>query len=47
LFLIVRFSAALWLVNLFWFKGRYANELRVTVERISQDIKYAITRRLW
>ena len=46
LFLIAIFLAALWLGDLFLFKGRYANELRVAVERMSQDINYAVTRKL-
>ncbi len=42
--LLVFISAALWLGDLFFFKGRYANELRVTVERMSHNVRYEITR---
>jgi hypothetical protein len=44
--LVVFVSIALWLGDLFFFKGRYTNELIVTVQSMSQNIRYAITRRL-
>jgi hypothetical protein len=43
---VIFFTIVLWLGDLFFFKGRYANELRVTVETMGHNIKYQITRRM-
>ena len=42
--LVIFVSFALWLGDLFFFKGRYAHELRVTIERMSHSVKYQATR---
>jgi hypothetical protein len=44
LFLLIFILIALWIGDLFLFKGRHANELRVTVERMSLNVRYEIRR---
>ena len=44
--LVIFVSVALWLGDLFFFNGRYANELRVSIERMSYNIKHEIRRRI-
>jgi hypothetical protein len=42
--LLIFVLVVLWMGDLFLFKGRHANELRVTVERMSHNLRYEIRR---
>jgi hypothetical protein len=45
-YLIIFSLVALWLGDLFFFNGRYANELRLSIEKMSQDVNYEARRLL-
>jgi hypothetical protein len=42
--LVIFVSVALWIGDLFFFKGRHANELRVTIEKMSLNVRHEIRR---
>ena len=41
--LLLFISVTLWLGDMY-FKGRYANEFRISIERMSHTVRYEITR---